>query len=75
MPGKNEYVKFKYYEKKIKLGFMKILKVFQYLEIMGKKLNESYTDTYQKHIACSCGYKLIYVENTFSKTFKHDRRN
>ena len=42
---------------------------------MGKKLNESYTEKYQKHIAFSCDYKLIYIENTFSETFRHDRRN
>ena len=23
--------------------------------------NESYTNKYQKHVACSCGYKLVCV--------------
>ena len=31
---------------------------------------ESYTNKYQKHIACSYGYKLVCVDNTFSKPFK-----
>ena len=31
---------------------------------------ESYTNKYQKHIACSYGYKLVCVDDRFSKTFK-----
>ena len=31
---------------------------------------ESYMNKYQKHIACSYGYKLAYVEDTFSKPIK-----
>ena len=31
---------------------------------------ESYTKKYQKHIACSYGYKLICVDNTFSQPFR-----
>ena len=31
---------------------------------------ESYTNKYQKHIACSYGYKLVYVDDKFSKLFK-----
>ena len=31
---------------------------------------ESYTNKYQKHIACSYGYKLVCVDNKFSKPFK-----
>ena len=30
----------------------------------------SYTNKYQKYIACSYGYKLIYVDDKFSKPFK-----
>ena len=30
----------------------------------------SYTKKYQKHIACSYGYKLVCVDDTFSKPFK-----
>ena len=32
--------------------------------------NKSYTNKYQKHVACSCGYKLVCVDDKFSKTFK-----
>ena len=30
----------------------------------------SYANQYQKHIACSCGYKIVYVHDKISKTFK-----
>ena len=32
--------------------------------------NESYTNKYQKHVACSYGYKLVCVDDKFSKPFK-----
>ena len=32
--------------------------------------NESYTYKHQKHVACSYGYKLVYVDDKFSKHFK-----
>ena len=31
---------------------------------------ESYTHKYQKHTACSYGYKLVCVDDKFSKHFK-----
>ena len=31
---------------------------------------ESYTNKFQKHIACSYGYKLVCVDDKFSKAFK-----
>ena len=31
---------------------------------------ESYTKKYQKHTACSYGYKLVCVDDKFSKAFK-----
>ena len=31
---------------------------------------ESYTNKYQKHIACSYLYKLVCVDDNFSKPFK-----
>ena len=33
--------------------------------------NESYTDKYQKHVACSYGYKLVCIDNKFSKPLNH----
>ena len=32
--------------------------------------NESYTNKYQKHVACSYGYKLVCVDDKYSKPFK-----
>ena len=32
--------------------------------------NESYTNKCQKHVACSYGYKLVCVDDRFSKPFK-----
>ena len=32
--------------------------------------NESYTNKYQKHVACSYGYKLVRVDDKFSNPFK-----
>ena len=32
--------------------------------------NESYINKYQKHVACSYGYKLVFVDNKFCKPFK-----
>ena len=31
---------------------------------------ESYTNKYQKHIACSYGYKLLWVYDKFNKPFR-----
>ena len=33
-------------------------------------LNELYTNKYQKHVVSSCGYRLVCVDDKFSKTFK-----
>ena len=32
--------------------------------------NKSYANKYQKHVACSCSYKLLCVDDKFSKSFK-----
>ena len=37
---------------------------------MESKIQEPYTNKYQKRIACSCGYKLLCLDDKFSKTFK-----
>ena len=36
-----------------------------------QNLNESSTNKYQKHVACSYGYKLVCVDDKFSKPFSH----
>ena len=35
-----------------------------------QKLDECYTKRYQKYAACSYGYKLVCVDDKFSKPFK-----
>ena len=73
MPKKGEYVKFKTFERKIKSPFM-IYADFESIlaaEDNGKQNpNESYTKEYQKHVASSYGYKLVCVDDKFSRSFK-----
>ena len=73
MLKKGEHVKFKNYERKIKSPFI-IYADFESIlvpEEKGKQNSEeSYTNKYQKHIACSCGYKLVCADDKFSKPFK-----
>ena len=73
MPKKGEYVKFKNYERKIMSPFV-IYADFESIlvpENNGKKNPEEFfTNKYQKHIACSYGYKLVCVDDKFSKPFK-----
>ena len=73
MPKKGEYVKFKNYERKIKspiiidAGFESILVPE---DNRTQNPEESYMNKYQKYIACSYGYKLVCVDDKFSKPFK-----
>ena len=73
MPKKGEYVKFINCERKIKSPFI-IYADFE--SILVPKVNgkqnpeESYTNKYQTHIACSYGYKLVCVNDKVSKPFK-----
>ena len=63
MPKKSKYVIFKNYETKIMSLFM-IYADFESIlvpEYNGKQNpNESYMIKYQKHIACTYGYKLVW---------------
>ena len=73
MPKKGECVKFKNYERKIKSPFITYadFESISVPENNGKQNpEESYTSKYQKHIACSYGYKLVCVDDKFSKSFK-----
>ena len=61
------------YERKIKSSFI----IYAYFESIlmpedsGKQnLKESYISKYQKHIPCSYGYKLVCLDDKFSKPFK-----
>ena len=73
MLKKGEYVKFKNFERKIKLPFM-IYADFESIlvpEDNGKQNpNESHSKKYQKHVAYIYGYKLVCVDDKFSKPFK-----
>ena len=73
MPKKGQYVKFKNFEQKIKSPFMIYADIKSILvsEDNGKQnLNEFYTNKYQKHVACSYGYKLVCVDDKFNEPFK-----
>ena len=73
MPKKGECVKFKNYERKIKSPFITYadFESISVPENNGKQNpEESYTSKYQKSIACSYGYKLVCVDDKFSKPFK-----
>ena len=62
MSKKGEYVKFKNYERKIKSPFIIYADLESILvpEDNGKQNpEESYTNKYEKHIACSYGYELV----------------
>ena len=68
-----DWFKFSNQERKIKLSF--IIKA-DFEGILVPENNgeqnpeECYTNKYQKHIACSYGYKLVFVDDKFSKVFK-----
>ena len=49
---------------------MLISKVFQCLKYSKPNPNEPYTNKYQKHVACSYGYKLVRIDDKFSKLLK-----
>ena len=73
MPKKVKYVKFKNYGRKIKPLFIIYA---DYKSILVPKFNgkqnseESYMNKYQKHIACSYGYKLVCVDDKYREPFK-----
>ena len=73
MSRKGKYLKFKYYQRKIKSPFV----IYAYFEtILVPECNEyqnpedSYTNKYQKHVACIYGYKLVCVDDKFRQPCK-----
>ena len=65
MPKKGEYAK------KWRKDNVAIYESILVSENTGKwNPEESYKNKHQKHIACSCGYKLVSVDDKFSKPFK-----
>ena len=73
MPKKGENIKSKNFERKIISPFM-IYADFESVLVPEdnekQSPNESHTNKHQKHIVCSYGYKLAWVDDTFSKPFK-----
>ena len=73
MPKKGEHVTFKNFERKANSPFM-IYADFESIlvpEDNGKQdPNESYINKYQQHVFSSFGYKLVCVDDKFSKPFK-----
>ena len=73
MPRKDEYVRLKNYKRKIKLTYM-IYADFESILVPedNRKQNPdgTYTNKYQKHVACTYSYKLVWVDDKFSKSFK-----
>ena len=70
MPQKGEYVRFKYYEIKIKLPFMIYENIFVQENNGKQNPEDSYLNKFQEHVACSYGYKLPCVNDKFSKSIK-----
>ena len=73
IPKKCAYVKFKNFKRKIKSSLI-IYADFGSVPVPednGKQYAvETYTSKCHKHIACSCDYKLVCVDDKFSKLFK-----
>ena len=71
MSKKGEYIQFKNFGRKIKSPFMIYVDFESILvpEDNGKQNpNESYTNKFQKHVACGYGYKLVCVDRVYSRT-------
>ena len=72
-PNNGRYIKFKNFGRKTK-SLCIVYADFESIlvpEDNGKQnLNESYTKKYQKHVACSYGYKIACVDDKLSKLFK-----
>ena len=73
LPRRDEYVRLKNYKRKIKLTYM-IYADFENILVPegNRKQNpdETYTNKCQKHVACTYSYKLVCVDDKFSKSFK-----
>ena len=76
MPKRGENVTLKNYERKIKSPFIiyadsESILVAKNNRKQSPNESQSYTNKYQKHVACCCYvYKLVCVNNKFSKPFK-----
>ena len=69
---KGEYIRFKKFERIIKPTFM-VCAHFEVILVPEDEMqnpDESYTNKYHKHVACSYGDKLLRADDTFRKPFK-----
>ena len=74
MPKKGEYIKFKNFGRKIKSLFMIYVDFESILVPEDNKkqyTDESYTNKYKKYVACSYGYKLVYVDDKLVSLLNH----
>ena len=73
MPKKGEYIKITNFGRKIKSPFT-IYADFESILVpednRKQNVNESYTNKYKKHVVFSYGYKLVFVDDKFSKLCK-----
>ena len=70
MPKRGEYIRLKNYERQIGLPFMIYVDCESIFvpENNGKQNpDRPYMKKYQKYVACSYGYKLVCVDDKFSK--------
>ena len=72
MSKKDEYIKLKTFGRRKKSPFM-IYEDFGSIlgtgDIGKQNQNVSYTNKYQKHVACSYGYNLVCVDDKFNKFY------
>ena len=62
------YIRFKNYERKIPfMIYADFESILVPRENREKNLVEFYANKYQKYVACSCGYSLVFVDDKFSK--------
>ena len=70
----SEYIWFKNYERNLESPFM-IYVDFEHIlgleDDAKQNPNKSYANKYQKHVACSYGYKLGCVDHKFSMPLSH----
>ena len=70
MPKEGAFIKFRNYERKIKSITYADFESILVPEDNENQNPEKFYTNYQKHIACSYGYKLVCVDDKFSKSFK-----
>ena len=70
MPKEGEYIKFKKFERKVNSPFIIYADSESILVPEDNGKQKILSHKYQKNVACSYGYKLVCVDDKFSKSFK-----